>query len=75
LFSVYAVQRMRVSAYSISFISHRHDRQTLCLYLIQQRPKTSLDDPACIWYSERLICIPSRPCLYFYLSSFCPLSE
>jgi hypothetical protein len=32
----------RLSAHTLSFISHRHDRQTRCLYLIQQRPKTSL---------------------------------
>ena len=62
----------------LSLLHHWHDHPTwtsssrrltwtCCLYLIQQCPKTSLQDLACIWYSERLKIYLFRTLLVFLL--------
>jgi hypothetical protein len=59
----------------LSFISHWHDRRTRCLYLIQQRPKTSLQDLACISTSSSF-CPHSHGNFFSfsYLMSYSPLT-
>ena len=52
--------------------SSRRLTWTCCLYLIQQCPKTSLKDPACIWYSERLKIYLFRTLLVFLPIIFLP---